>query len=47
MGYAVGAFRQARGLQPGDANNFEIYSNDSLLSEFRSIAKKVQLAAFF
>jgi len=45
MGYAVGAFRQAHGLQPGDANNFEIYSNDSLLSEFRSIAKKVQLAA--
>src|SRR5215469_11057444 len=46
MGYAVGAFRQARRLQPGDQNNFEIYSNDSLLSEFRSIAEKVQAGAF-
>ena len=46
MGYAVGAFRQARRLQPGDQDNFEIYSNDSLLSEFRSIAEKVQAGAF-
>jgi putative ABC transport system permease protein len=46
MGYAIGAFRQARRLRPGDQNNFEIYSNDSLLSEFRSIAEKVQAGAF-
>jgi putative ABC transport system permease protein len=46
IGYAVGAFRQARRLQPGDSNNFEVYSNNSLLSEFRSIADKVQVGAF-
>ena len=46
MGYALGAFRQARRLQPGDPNNFEVYSNDSLLSEFHSIADKVQFGAF-
>lgn len=46
MGYAIGAFRQARRLQPGDPDNFEVYSNDSLLSEFRSIADKVQVGAF-
>jgi putative ABC transport system permease protein len=46
LSYAVGAFRQARGLQPGDPDNFEIYSNDSLLVGFRSIADKVQIGAF-
>jgi putative ABC transport system permease protein len=46
LSYAVGAFRQARGLQPGEPDNFEVYSNDSLLVGFRSIADKVQVGAF-
>lgn len=46
LNYAVGAFRQTRGLQPGEPDNFEIYSNDSLLLGFRSIADKVQVGAF-
>ena len=46
LNYAVGAFRQTRGLQPGEPDNFEIYSNDSLLLGFRSMADKVQVGAF-
>jgi putative ABC transport system permease protein len=46
MGLAIGAFRVARGLRPEDANNFEIYSNDSLANAFRSIAATVRVGAF-
>lgn len=46
MGIAVGAFRVARNLRPEDANNFEIYSNDSLANAFRSIAATVRVGAF-
>jgi putative ABC transport system permease protein len=46
MGIAIGAFRVARGLRPEDANNFEIYSNDSLANAFRSIAATVRVGAF-
>ncbi len=46
MGYAIGAFRKARGLKPEDPNDFEIYSNDSLASAFRNIAGMVRIGAF-
>jgi putative ABC transport system permease protein len=46
MGYAIGAFRKARGLKPEDPNDFEIYSNDSLASAFRNIAGVVRIGAF-
>jgi putative ABC transport system permease protein len=46
MGYAIGAFRKARGLKPEDSNDFEIYSNDSLASAFRNIAGTVRIGAF-
>ena len=37
MGYAIGAFRKARGLKPEDPNDFEIYSNAEIS------AKQVEL----
>jgi putative ABC transport system permease protein len=46
LGYAIGAFRKARGLKPEDSNDFEIYSNDSLASAFRNIAGMVRIGAF-
>ena len=46
MGYAIGAFRRARGLRPEDSNDFEIYSNDSLASAFRNIAGVLCVGAF-
>jgi len=46
MGIAIGAFRVARGLRPEDANDFEVYSNDSLAGVFRSIATTVRVGAF-
>jgi putative ABC transport system permease protein len=38
---AIGHFRQVRELQPGEENDFEIYSNDSLQEAFANIAKIV------
>jgi putative ABC transport system permease protein len=46
MGIAIGAFREARGLRPEEANDFEIYSNDSIEGVFRSIAGTVRIGAF-
>lgn len=46
MGYAIGSLRQARGLRPEDPNNFEVYSNDSLVAAFRDIAGVVTIGAF-
>jgi putative ABC transport system permease protein len=46
MGFAIEAFRKARGLQPEQPNDFEIYSNDSLADAFRSIAGVVRIGAF-
>ena len=46
MGIAIGAFREARGLRPEEANDFEIYSNDSIQGVFRSIAGNVRIGAF-
>ena len=38
---AIGIFRQIRGLEPGEENDFEIYSNDSLQEAFAKIARVV------
>ena len=38
---AIGHFRQVRGLQPEDENDFEVFSNDSLQAAFAEIAKVV------
>jgi putative ABC transport system permease protein len=46
LGFAVGAFRKARSLQPEDPNDFEIYGNDSLAGAFRNIASSVRVGAF-
>src|SRR5580692_7455637 len=46
MGLAIGVFRVSRGLRPEEANDFEIYSNDSLSGVFRSIATTVRIGAF-
>src|SRR5213082_1551784 len=43
---AVGAMRLARGLRADQANDFEIYSNDSLKSAFVSVAGVVRFGAF-
>src|SRR2546427_1958431 len=42
----IGAMRIARGLRPDQANDFEIYSNDSLKSAFISVAGVVRIGAF-
>src|SRR5580692_5943793 len=46
MGIAIGAFRSARGLRAEEMSDFEIYSNDSLASAFRSIVATVRVGAF-
>ncbi len=38
---AIGHFRAVRGLRPGQDNDFEIYSNESLLAAFARIADVV------
>lgn len=38
---AIGHFRQVRGLEPGEENDFEIFSNDSLQEAFADIARIV------
>jgi len=44
--FATGALRKARGLNPEDADDFEIYSNDSLSSAFHNMAGVVGVGAF-
>jgi putative ABC transport system permease protein len=46
MDRAFGAMRVVRGLQPEDANDFEIFSNDTLVNAFDKIAKVVGAGAF-
>jgi putative ABC transport system permease protein len=46
MGIAIAAFREARGLRPEEANDFEIYSNDSIEGVFRGISGTVRIGAF-
>jgi putative ABC transport system permease protein len=43
---AIGAMRLVRGLDPEDPNDFEIFSNDSLIETFNSIAGMVATGAF-
>jgi putative ABC transport system permease protein len=43
---ALGAMRMARSLPPGADNDFEIFSNDSLIAAFASVADAVRVGAF-
>jgi putative ABC transport system permease protein len=43
---AIGAMRVARGLKLGRDNDFEVYSNDTLLTAFGQIAGTVRIGAF-
>jgi putative ABC transport system permease protein len=43
---AIGAMRSARGLKLGEENDFEIYSNDTLISAFAQIAGIIRIGAF-
>jgi putative ABC transport system permease protein len=43
---AVGAMRLARGLKLGQENDFEIYSNDTLVSAFAQMAGTIRIGAF-
>ncbi|MGZ8851611.1 MAG: ABC transporter permease [Thermoanaerobaculia bacterium] len=43
---AIGAMRSARGLKLGEDNDFEIYSNDTLLNAFGQIAGTIRVGAF-
>ena len=46
MEKGIGAFRIARGLRPGQENDFEVYSNDSLIAAFAKIADVISDGAF-
>ena len=43
---AIGAMRIARQLPPGTENDFEIFTNDSLVAAFASVANAVRAGAF-
>ena len=43
---AIGAMRAARGLKLGQDDDFEIYSNDTLVSAFGQIAGQIRIGAF-
>ena len=43
---AIGAMRVARGLKLGQDNDFEVYSNDTLVSAFAQVADTVRIGAF-
>ena len=43
---AIGAMRAARGLKLGQDNDFEIYSNDTLVSAFAEVARQIRIGAF-
>ena len=43
---AVTAMRIARGLRPGDENDFDLYSNESLIAAFAKVADIVSEGAF-
>ncbi|MBV9492963.1 MAG: ABC transporter permease [Acidobacteria bacterium] len=43
---AIGAMRIARGLKLGQENDFEVYSNDTLVTAFAQIANTVRIGAF-
>ncbi len=43
---AIGAMRSARGLKLGQDNDFEVYSNDTLITAFAQVADTVRIGAF-
>jgi len=43
---AIGAMRAARGLKLSQENDFEIYSNDTLVSAFAQVAGTIRVGAF-
>ncbi len=43
---AIGAMRAARGLKIGQDNDFEVYSNDTLIEAFGQVAGTVRIGAF-
>jgi len=43
---AIGVMRLVRGLDPEDPNDFEVFSNDSLIEAFNNIAGVVAVGAF-
>ncbi|MGZ5457594.1 MAG: ABC transporter permease, partial [Thermoanaerobaculia bacterium] len=43
---AIGAMRLARGLKLGQENDFEIYSNDTLVTAFAQVAGTIRVGAF-
>jgi putative ABC transport system permease protein len=43
---AVGTMRLVRGLDPEDPNDFEIFSNDTLIESFNKVAEVVAVGAF-
>ena len=43
---AIGAMRTARGLKLGRENDFEVYSNDTLVSAFAQVADTIRVGAF-
>ena len=43
---AIGAMRVARGMKLGQDNDFEVYSNDTLLTAFAQVADTVRVGAF-
>ena len=43
---AIGAMRLARGIKLGQDNDFEVYSNDTLVSAFGQIAGTIRIGAF-
>jgi putative ABC transport system permease protein len=44
--HAIGQMRLVRGLDPEDPNDFEVFSNDSLIEAFNRIAVAVAVGAF-
>jgi putative ABC transport system permease protein len=43
---AIGAMRTARGLKLGEDNDFAIYSNDTMVAAFATIAGQIRIGAF-
>jgi len=43
---AVGAMRQVRGLDPEDDNDFDLFTNDSLIDTFKKVTTMVSIGSF-
>jgi putative ABC transport system permease protein len=43
---AVGAIRQVRGLAPEDDNDFDLFTNDSLIQTFQTVTTMVAIGSF-